>query len=123
MSLKICLDCRATSARLLLAKSLWLRNCTLLGSGRRSLRLGLGGNRLLRSECARRTKASGNERVGTLRRPTTGDRLSPCGIPTIKGGDDAIFNDPERCADALEQPTIVTDDKECALAIKKESLE
>jgi hypothetical protein len=46
-------------------------------------------------ECAWRTEPPRNESVGTLRRPTRSDRLSPRGIPTIKGGDDAIFNDPE----------------------------
>jgi hypothetical protein len=73
-------------------------------------------------ECAWRTEPPRNESVGTLRRPTRSDRLSPGGIAAIKRGHDAVFNDPERCADALKESTIMTDDKECALAIKQESL-
>jgi hypothetical protein len=74
-------------------------------------------------ECAWRTEPPRNESVSTPRRPTTGDRLSPCGIAAIEGGDDAVFKNPERCTDALKESAIMTDDKECALAIKKESLE
>jgi hypothetical protein len=37
-------------------------------------------------------------------------------------GDDAVLNNPERCADALKESAVVADDKERALAIKKESL-
>jgi hypothetical protein len=74
-------------------------------------------------ECAWRTEPPRNESVGTPRRPTRSDRLSPGGIAAIKSGDDAVFNNPERCTDALKESAIMTDDKECALAIKKESLE
>ena len=118
MSLKVCLNGRATSARLLLAEPLRLRRRTSLGRGRRNLWLRFGENRVLRCKGARRTETSSNESVGILCAPAAGDRLSPCGIPAVKGGNDAIFNDPERCADALKESTIVTYDKECALTIE-----
>jgi hypothetical protein len=78
---------------------------------------------VLRSKGARRTETSGNESVGILCAPAAGHRLSPGGIAAIKGGDDAIFHNPERGADALKESTIVTYNKECALTIKKESLQ